>query len=347
MPVWKFSEIYGKFESSNPIPHLLHRIYPRIYYFCSAKSIFYMDYQAFKAKRIRHEGWDYLQYDLVPTQTMSSLFSITEFHSKENPHSADLDEMHSHGFYSISWFYTGEGEHHVDFNTYPIEKDTLFFLAPKYLHSFSHLKNISGISIIFSEDFLLHLTPELQNRIKARLFCPVIGTSHCKIPESAKERLGHYIKMMQEESDLDREDKTLKAEFLASALSLFLIDVMRLGEWEDLEPADIFSESYLLYQKFATSIEDNFTKCHVVQEYLHKLNVSKKALNHCTLKYAKTSPLKMINGRIILEAKRLLWYSSLRMKEIASKLGFKDTAYLTKVFEREVKMSPAEFKDLK
>ena len=153
--------------------------------------------------------------------------------------------------------------------------------------------------------------------------------------------------MMQEESDLDREDKTLKAEFLASALSLFLIDVMRLGEWEDLEPADIFSESYLLYQKFATSIEDNFTKCHVVQEYLHKLNVSKKALNHCTLKYAKTSPLKMINGRIILEAKRLLWYSSLRMKEIASKLGFKDTAYLTKVFEREVKMSPAEFKDLK
>ena len=254
--------------------------------------------------------------------------------------------MHSHSFYSISWFYTGEGEHHVDFDSYSIEKDTLFFLSPKHLHSYSHLNNVSGINIIFTENFLLHFSPELQNKIKASLFCPIIGVSHCKISGSAKERLERYVYLMQEEMDLVQDDKSLRTDFLASVLSLFLIDVIRLGEWKNLKQIDVFAESYQLYEKFTNLIKSNFTKYHTVKEYLLELNVSQRTLNRCTQQYAKMPPLKLINEYIMNEAKRMVRFSSLSVKEIASELGYEDSSYFSKVFEREVGKSPTEFKEL-
>lgn len=64
-----------------------------------------------------------------------------------------------------------------------------------------------------------------------------------------------------------------------------------------------------------------------------------------TQQYAKTSPLKLINDRIILEAKRMIRYSDLRIKEIAFDLGFKDDSYFIKLFKRNVGMSPIEFRE--
>lgn len=94
--------------------------------------------------------------------------------------------MHSHRFYSIFWFHSGEGTHIVDFDEYNIEKDSIFFLSPKHLHTFRHLKDINGIGIIFTEDLLLHLGTELLNCIKAKLFYPIHGVSHCTLQENAK-----------------------------------------------------------------------------------------------------------------------------------------------------------------
>ena len=55
--------------------------------------------------------------------------------------------------------------------------------------------------------------------------------------------------------------------------------------------------------------------------------------------------MKLINDRIILEAKRMIRYSDLRIKEIAFDLGFKDDSYFAKLFKRNVGMSPVEFRE--
>ena len=253
-------------------------------------------------------------------------------------------EMHSHRFYSIFWFHSGEGTHIVDFDEYNIEKESIFFLSPKHPHTFRHLKDINGICIIFTEDLLLHLDTELLNCIKAKLFYPIHGVSHCTLQENAKRKIERYAKLLQEESESNTKDTVLKSNFLASALSLFLIDIIRLGDWEEADKLDVNSDPHRTYWRFVDLIEKNFAKHHSVKFYIETMRISQTTLAAHTQQYAKISPLKLINDRIILEAKRMIRYSDLRIKEIAFDLGFKDDSYFAKLFKRNVGMSPVEFR---
>ena len=136
----------------------------------------------------------------------------------------------------------------------------------------------------------------------------------------------------------------MRTSSLASWLSLLLIDIIRFGNWNDYSTIDTSSDSYHIYQNFIQLIEDKFVKHHTVTDYTELLGVSQTTLNIYTQQYAQTTPLKLITNRIILEAKRLICYSPLRIKQIAFNLGFDDPSYFIKLFKRNVGMSPAEYK---
>ena len=75
------------------------------------------------------------------------------------------------------------------------------------------------------------------------------------------------------------------------------------------------------------------------------LNVSTKTLTNCVYESSHSTPLKIINDRVILEAKRQLLHSSLKIKEIAFYLGFEDPSYFVKFFKRQTGYLPAEFRE--
>ena len=303
-----------------------------------------MDKETLQTKRIVRNNLSYLQYDLPVHQAKTSFFDISPLALVEKMHPEASQEMHCHNFYCIFWFYSGEGTHIVDFKEYEVGQETVFFLSPKHLHTFRHLKDINGIGIIFTEDLLLHLDTELLNCIKAKLFYPIHGVSHCTLQENAKRKIERYAKLLQEESESNTKDTSLKYNFLASALSLFLIDIIRLGDWEETDKLDVNSDPHRTYWLFVDLVEKNFAQHHSVKFYTEALRISQTTLAAHTQQYAKTSPLKLINDRIILEAKRMIRYSDLRIKEIAFDLGFKDDSYFIKLFKRNVGMSPVEFR---
>lgn len=304
-----------------------------------------MEKQTLEKKKIVHNNISYLQYDLPTDQAQMSLFDISDISAIQKMHPEALQEMHCHNFYSIFWFNSGEGTHIVDFDEYEIEQGTVFFLSPKPIHTYRNLSNVDGIAMCFPEDFLLKIDNELQGRIKTKMFYPANGFAHCKISEAAKEKMMPIVKLMQEASALQYEDKSLQASYFASLLSLLLIDMIRLGEWGDSSFSKVSSDSFQVYAKFVQMVEDNYIEHHAVKDYIEKLGVSQTTLNQYTQQYAKTTPLKIINNRIILEAKRLLRYSTTRTKQIAFYLGFKDDSYFVKLFKRNVGISPVEFRE--
>ena len=304
-----------------------------------------MEKQTLEKKEIVHNNISYLQYDLPTDQAQTSFFDISDISAIQKMHPEALQEMHCHIFYSIFWFNSGEGTHIVDFDEYEIEQGTVFFLSPKPIHTYRNLSNVDGIAMCFPEDFLLKIDNELQGRIKTKMFYPANGFAHCKISEAAKEKMMPIVKLMQEASALQYEDKSLQASYFASLLSLLLIDMIRLGEWGDSSFSKVSSDSFQVYAKFVQMVEDNYIESHAVKDNIEKLGVSQTTLNQYTQQYAKTTPLKIINNRIILEAKRLLRYSTTRTKQIAFYLGFKDDSYFIKLFKRNVGMSPVEFRE--
>jgi len=95
---------------------------------------------------------------------------------------------------------------------------------------------------------------------------------------------------------------------------------------------------------FMQLVERNFFKYHDVASYANILNISAKTLNKRVCKYSNYTPNEIIKRRIILEAKRLLVYTHLSVKEIGYKLGYEDPSYFIRFFSKQVKTAPQTFR---
>jgi AraC family transcriptional regulator, transcriptional activator of pobA len=80
--------------------------------------------------------------------------------------------------------------------------------------------------------------------------------------------------------------------------------------------------------------------------YSTRLNVSQSYLNESVKRVTGLSISHWIQQEVLLEAKRLLYYSELNVKQIAYELGYEDPSYFSRFFRRAAGMSALEFRAL-
>jgi YesN/AraC family two-component response regulator len=97
--------------------------------------------------------------------------------------------------------------------------------------------------------------------------------------------------------------------------------------------------------KFLNLIDKHFKTERSVTFYAGKLNISANYLNIVCKKNMNTSASSLIQGRILLEAKRLLKVSEMSVKDIVYDLGFYDHASFSKFFKAQTGMTPSQFKE--
>ena len=78
--------------------------------------------------------------------------------------------------------------------------------------------------------------------------------------------------------------------------------------------------------------------------YSQKINISLSYLNESVKKTTGFPISYWIHQEIILEAKRLLYFSKLTVKEIAYELGYSDHTYFSRLFTKIVEMPPLHFR---
>jgi AraC family transcriptional activator of pobA len=89
-----------------------------------------------------------------------------------------------------------------------------------------------------------------------------------------------------------------------------------------------------LVRKFNLLLEANFRTQHEVQFYADLLNKSPKTLSNHFHLFNYPSPSKVIQQRIVQEAKRYLFYTDKTAKEIAYLLGFASPAHFSRYFKQ-------------
>ena len=99
-----------------------------------------------------------------------------------------------------------------------------------------------------------------------------------------------------------------------------------------------------LSQQFKKILVDNIRDTKSPSEYAAKLNVSESYLNEVLKKTTGLNVSYWITQEVILEAKRLLYYSELNVKEIAHSLGYEDHAYFSRLFKRATTITPLSFR---
>lgn len=267
-------------------------------------------------------------YDMVcdnPSGVGMELYRMPEFFQQLK--GMETDTMHLHGFYEIIWFQKGSGTHYVDFNQYAIAPGTIIFISPGQIHSFDTKHDQEGYVL----------------KICAELFDDFVSLSCVTVQDKDSAALEMLVAAMQEE--LKKEDSLGHREALHALVKLFVIMVRRSYAGMNPSAPNPHKVSYKAFLNFRKLIEENYCRLHTVKDYASLLNVSSKTLTLYVNECSKYSPLELINNRIILEAKRLLRYSVLSVKEIAFRLGFEDPSYFAKFFKRLVKQSPADYRE--
>ncbi|MEQ8924566.1 MAG: helix-turn-helix domain-containing protein [Fulvivirga sp.] len=136
---------------------------------------------------------------------------------------------------------------------------------------------------------------------------------------------------------------TIQEEMLRMLLKRMIIKITRLAKKQVIQTA-MDDNQVDLIRKFNVLVEQNYKLKHQVSDYAELLFKSPKTLSNLFSKYSNSTPLQIIQERIILEGKRLLLYTDKSVKEIAYELGFEDAGGFHRLFKRILKQTPLEFK---
>ncbi len=99
-----------------------------------------------------------------------------------------------------------------------------------------------------------------------------------------------------------------------------------------------------MIRRFNVLVEDNYRRLHRVSEYAALLHKSPKTLANLFAAHSRQTPLQIIQERIAMQARRLLLYSDKSVKQIASELGFAESATFSRFFKTMATCSPQEFR---
>ncbi|MGI4821650.1 MAG: helix-turn-helix domain-containing protein [Janthinobacterium lividum] len=136
----------------------------------------------------------------------------------------------------------------------------------------------------------------------------------------------------------------LQNEMLVVLLKRLIITITKLARSEYMPEEDHQDQRLSIFRKFNVLVESHFRREHSVAYYANLLHKSPKTLANIFALYSDKTALQLIQGRILLEAKRLLHYTPRSVKEITYELGFEEPAYFCNFFKRHTAVSPMKYR---
>jgi AraC family transcriptional activator of pobA len=223
----------------------------------------------------------------------------------------------------------GGGSVTLDGKSHALGKGSLVNVPPEHVHSFRFEKGTHG--------WVTTLADELMDQLLVG-----VGTLRSELNQACVLRADPLVIQTVHQIWLE-----FSAQEKARALVLRGFSGVLLG-WIarqlQAETSDAKLNESALVQKFKALIEQNYTAHWTVNQYAKALSISPTHLSRLTRSANGISALRMIEARLMREARRNLAYTNLSISTIAYALGFSDPAYFSRVFTRDAGVSPKVFR---
>ncbi|GAA3950035.1 helix-turn-helix domain-containing protein [Chitinophaga oryziterrae] len=280
------------------------------------------------------------------------IYSICNLHNEDN-HEIVVTDLrtylqslqslvfpHRHSFYQILYITRPGGRHVIDFESYPVEKGTVFFLTPGQIHEWIFDNDTDGILVNFGMPFFSTFLAN-SNYLSNLLFFSLNGKhSVVGFPDDVSDIDSLFHQMLSE--------YRLQEEGCLDMLRALLLQVFILANRKKQSHGQQKSPyQYSQLISFEKLIEQFYTKKKLPKEYAEMLFITPNYLNTLCSKLTGRSAGDLIRNRILLEAKRLLVNSTLSVSEIAWELNFENNSYFSRFFKKYEGISPEKFKKIK
>jgi AraC-like DNA-binding protein len=240
--------------------------------------------------------------------------------------------------YTFVWNNGPKQEVVIDQIVYQFEAGN--FLPIMMDQSFSFEKPEQIVAWQFNREFYCIVNHDIEVGCVGFLFYGFPPNLFIQLDEIQLLEMQNFLHLFEQEFDTDDD---IKNEMLRSFLVNLIIKLTRLAKKQYVKD-EVSSSQFYIVRHFNLNVELYFKKEHQVQFYAALLNKSPKTISNIFAKYSDKKPIEVIHDRIIIEAKRLFFYTDKTIKEIAAELGFEDQAHFSKFFKQYTKQSPSDFK---
>lgn len=240
----------------------------------------------------------------------------------------DKEICENGSLYKFIWVQEGKLTLIVDHVEMELEKDEI--ISAGNLHHIE-FKGVSGkyLAILFNENFYGAYKHQKEVSCSGILFSGTSGIVHLRLPMADSDLLHEVVNRMTTEYILH---DNLQGEMLRLLLKRFIILCTRLAR-KQLSGFPVNEKGFDIIQRYYVLVDDYFKEKKQVQEYAALLHRSPKTLSNLFAAYGMPSPLKIIQERVVTEAKRLLLHTSHSVKEISVILGFDSVGTFSRFFK--------------
>ncbi len=276
-------------------------------------------------------------YAKVNRNNPSLTFGISRIESIFEQRNGVPDLPHRHDYYTVILTRKANGKHFIDFQEYDFLGNQLYFIAPGQVHQIIENEQSFGYVIVFSVDFLVENNIPIDFIENLRLFNIFEKNPPLHLNEQELSSLDRYFEeifQMFHHTEMEYKD-----EAIGALLKLVLISCNNTCSLPKREKNDKNS----ILSNFKVLINQFFKKWHTTTEYANELSISSDHLNRIVKAQTGKTAKEHIQSRIIVEAKRLLYFTDMSTKEIGFELGFSEPANFSSFFKSHVGLSPSKF----
>ena len=260
----------------------------------------------------------------------------------DKPELTQSTQPHRHDFYEILYVTGGRGTHFIDFNAYPIEPNTFYFISPGQVHYWQNTVPIEGDVFIFTDDFLLLAPADYMVLQEFSFFHTIEGSPTLPLNETDHLQVKLLIQAIAEEF---KKYDFRTASVLRSYLHILLVQIQRICMLQEMNAGNGQDKiAQKLTRQFKKLIAQQYAREQSVQGYADQLGVTVNHLNKTVKGTTGYTPGQLIRQEIVLEAKRLFQHTDLTATEVGYRLAFDDPSYFGRFFKREVGVSPGQFR---
>jgi AraC-like DNA-binding protein len=212
------------------------------------------------------------------------------------------------------------------------------------LYEFIPENIFSGVAISFHSDFFCLEKHAKDIGCNGVLFNNIYKEPTLSVPTMQVHELSEIIQKMK--AEVSRQ-QFAQGELLIAYLKIFLIQCVRIKTANNpgIAATDKKSAQHADEIQLKLLIEENFRKIHSPTEYARLMNYTLKSLNTLAKKHFYKNVTKLVQDRIVIEAKRELYLTNKTIKEIAYHVGFSDEYYFSRIFKKSTRVSPKFYRE--
>lgn len=262
------------------------------------------------------------------------IVDLATLHERRRRRNSRPDAVHRVDFHTLTLVTEGNGEHAIDFVTHPCRPGTLMWIRPGQVQRFVDPGTTNGTYLLFTPAFPPHFSS--AERLVNEWYGPVCWQLGA---DPAYAVLSALLGQMR--AEYERTEQAVSAEILQLLLATVLLQIDRLPHPDGGGDPDAGGE---VYARFRAELERSYATTRRAADYAHRLGYTVKTLTRaCTA--ASGQPVKhVIDGRVALEARRLLAHTDEPVATIARRLGFPEPTNFGKFFTRCTGVTPGTFR---